>query len=82
MVERVAAALTSHVEAGWSTLEPDEADALARAAIAAMREPTAEMVSAGDNSPYQCSEGVNVSRIIDVDGIAIMYRAMIDEALK
>jgi hypothetical protein len=63
MVERVARALRNNK----ASLSNPEADALARAAIAEMREPTADMVSAG-----MLAEGTT---------LPAEYRAMIDQAL-
>ena len=68
LIERVAEAIRTSEAYWWNRSdEPDDglAETLARAAIEAMREPTAEMINAPSN----------------LDGIVDAYRAMIDAAL-
>ena len=50
--------------------------------VRAPRVATEAMITAGDNSAYACSEGINLSRLIERDGIATVYAAMIDAALQ
>lgn len=73
MVERVARAIhgTSVMVAGWDHLSRVERDsylAAARAAIAAMRDPTFEMLNIGIDHPS--------------NDIKVQWQAMIDEALR
>jgi len=66
ITDRVAKAIMDKLPIGFMAEYQQE---IARAAIAAMREPTAEMVSAGELSPFDCSSEVT-------------WKAMVDEALK
>lgn len=93
MIDRVAKAIF-YAQASPGTFKPDwqgflvhNADTemyhrMARAAFEEARVPTEAMITAGDNADYFSSEGINVSRVIGNDGIASVYRAMIDAALK
>jgi hypothetical protein len=77
IVERVAAAIREIRVGDHYCLYPHEAEEIARAAIDAMREPTAEMISAGreEYSEYE----------LDYDATKMwtdMWRAMVDAALK
>lgn len=74
MIERVARALVT-CEAWSSFWSDDDARILARAAIAAMREPTKAMVEAGASDVIQSP--CNTSYEIATDA----YRVMIDAAL-
>lgn len=72
MVERVEKALRDAEnphEAMWNDFE-----AMARAAIAAMREPTEKMVGAG-------TDEASNHDMLQTDAIPEVYRAMIDAAL-
>lgn len=69
MVERVAAAIWPHAE--WNG-DYQEAVAAARAAIAAMREPTEGMSLAGDKRRYSGATNYDAADV---------YHAMIDAAL-
>jgi hypothetical protein len=69
MVERVAVALFSH----YMTALPDNATAIARIAIAAMREPTEAMIEAAKTNHWTCDGETGM------DGV---WRDMIDAALK
>jgi hypothetical protein len=71
MVDRVARALTAEFESGRRVFDEGEAEDLARAAIAAMREPTEEMA----NGRHTGGE-----RISSIEA-ACVWRDMIDEAL-
>ena len=69
LVERVARALCEDCGLDWETATQEGWERQARAAIAAMREPTEAMLEAGRSTPPR-------TRCLEV------YRAMIDEALK
>lgn len=58
-----------------------ETTVLARICLEEIREPTDEMVDAADNAYYYYSEGINVSELIDRDGIRSMLRAAVSVAL-
>lgn len=92
MIERVAKAIKSGMEdseafslvANGSKSEAalqQFLDVLAMDAIEAMREPTEAMVSAGDEAKYTCSEGINLSQLIERSGIKAVFAAMVDAAL-
>lgn len=53
----------------------------ARKILEALRLPTEAMVTAGDKADYFCSEGIRISELIDRDGVANVFTAMIDAAL-
>lgn len=74
MVERVVLALVATPQFRETTLTPDLVFRMARAAIAAMREPTEAMAEAADAEDRKQGEYC-------ADGSS-HWRAMIDEALK
>ena len=81
MVRKVGAALKRAwpVDSeGLCCLTPDELDAMARAALAAMREPTEAMVGAGDGCHEYYPFSSSVSSAADAETV---WRAMIDAAL-
>lgn len=80
LVERVAAALRNNK----ASLSNPEAEALARAAIAAMREPTEAMITAllGAESEMGRFGYGHDSQFADRKQFDEGWRAMIDEALK
>ena len=94
-VERVARALYEAIPRNrpWERLpeaQKDYCDILARAAILALREPTKEMVVAGDDEKEMCidsdwSSDADGNRhdymVINSDLAAHVWRAMIDAAL-
>ena len=71
--DRVSRALCDEWDLSFNHEDPESFDRLAGAAIAAMREPTPEMVEAGDRRL------VALPIPDDADGV---WRAMIDEMLK
>jgi hypothetical protein len=77
MVERVARAICP-----FSQPCPDVCDpcaSKARAAIAAMREPTEEMISAGEGQVWEYDHGWGIS----ASGVTVLaWETMIDAALK
>lgn len=77
MVERVADALERWAfESGGGGVERAKSLSLARAAIAAMREPTAEMVQAGRHVSHGDDGWVGAEAAAEV------WRDMVDAALK
>ena len=76
MIERVAAALTQEFEP-YRVFDEGEAERLARAAIAAMREPTVGVARAA-NDAFPDAPGETTCSALGSD----LWRAMIDAALK
>lgn len=74
MVERVAAAIDDKLEECHVVLNFSQAQSIARAAIAAMREPTQAMIEAGAIS--------GAAEPIEHSNFADAWRNMIDTALK
>lgn len=83
MVEKVAEAILATTE---EAMFPDDAVKCARAAIEAMREPTANMKSAGFHaSPHNCGgcrDQIETDEEWMQEVIIDPWQAMIDEALK
>lgn len=81
MVERVSDALNEVNERlCWISLSTEVADALARAAIEAMRVPTPHMIDAGGNALLEAGPSVDLPRTSAPDAI-LAWQAMIDAAL-
>lgn len=90
MVEKVARALGRHADSVGMEPNPEHWTHFARVAIEAMREPTKEMVLAGDDEKEACIDSdwdsdVDGNRhdytIINSDLPARVWRAMLDAAL-
>ena len=82
MVERVAKAILDHVPQGYGMYQ-NEAEEYARAAIAAMREPTGEMKDAGADSYGVPAPAIGSLPLSVINGQPTKaWQAMIDEALK
>jgi hypothetical protein len=79
MVERVVRALTAEFEP-YRVFDEGEAERLARAAIAAMREPTEAMVSAGSEAVNGCYS-LEPGEGFDEPPAPAAWQAMIDAAL-
>lgn len=85
MEDRVVKAIETALiksDAEISHFKPEQLVAAARAAIAAMREPTDEMVHVVDVSGETDAGGFNATYYIGAPEAKKVWQAMIDEALK